>query len=186
MTAIIPIPAFADNYIWLLQESGVAAVVDPGDAAPALAYLERERLELAAIVNTHHHGDHVGGNRALLARRQVAVFGPAHETIPGVTRPRGGRHVLFAGHRAQPIDVPGHTASWPRCPPTLASSAATNIRWRTFASRRRSNRPMHCCGSVSPRRRPARRSKALIASRYSPRSAPGKTRFESFTGRLDA
>jgi hydroxyacylglutathione hydrolase len=102
MTAIIPIPAFADNYIWLPRESGVAAVVDPGKAEPVLAYLERERLELAAIVNTHHHGDH-GGNRALLARRQVPVFGPAHETIPGVTRPRGGRHVLFAGHRAHPI-----------------------------------------------------------------------------------
>jgi len=67
MTAIIPIPAFVDNYIGLLREGGMAAVVDPRDAAPALAYPEREQLELAAIVNTHHHRDHVGGNRALLA-----------------------------------------------------------------------------------------------------------------------
>jgi hydroxyacylglutathione hydrolase len=69
MTAIIPISAFADNYIWLLREGGVAAVVDPGDAAPVLAYLERERLELAAIVNTHHHGS---SSAAIRCSREAA------------------------------------------------------------------------------------------------------------------
>ena len=58
MAAIIPIPAFSDNYIWLVREGRNAAVVDPGDAAPVLAYLDREGLTLTAIVNTHHHGDH--------------------------------------------------------------------------------------------------------------------------------
>ncbi|HSQ80464.1 MAG TPA: MBL fold metallo-hydrolase, partial [Casimicrobiaceae bacterium] len=56
MTPIIPIPAFRDNYIWLLREGRYAAVVDPGDAAPVLAFLEANALELAAIIATHHHG----------------------------------------------------------------------------------------------------------------------------------
>src|SRR5690348_6815099 len=77
MAAIIPIPAFTDNYIWLLRHRGSAAVVDPGDAAPVLDYLEREGLTLSAIINTHHHGDHVGGNEALLEKHAVPVFGPA-------------------------------------------------------------------------------------------------------------
>jgi len=68
MPTIIPIPAFADNYIWLLREGKAAAVVDAGDAAPVIDYLEREELELTAIICTHHHGDHVSGNRALLDR----------------------------------------------------------------------------------------------------------------------
>jgi hydroxyacylglutathione hydrolase len=113
MTAIIPIPAFADNYIWLLRQGKHAAVVDPGDAAPVLAYLDREGLELAAIMNTHHHGDHVGGNRALLARRAVPVFGPAREAIPGVTRSLAEQDAITLpdiGLELAVLDVPGHTA----------------------------------------------------------------------------
>jgi hydroxyacylglutathione hydrolase len=113
MPAIIPIPAFSDNYIWVVREGATAAVIDPGDAAPVLAYLEREGLALAAIITTHHHGDHVGGNSALLARFPVPVFGPAHERIPGRT------HALAEGDAiAVPgmvlalsvLDVPGHTS----------------------------------------------------------------------------
>ena len=118
MTAIIPIPAFADNYIWLLREAGKAAVVDPGDAAPVIAYLERERLELSCILNTHHHGDHVGGNRALLARWPVPVFGPAREVIPGVTRTlvEGDAFTLpDIGVALSVLDVPGHTAGHIAC-----------------------------------------------------------------------
>src|SRR5260370_1750037 len=66
MPAIIPIPAFADNYIWLLRHDAKAAVVDPGDAAPVIEHLEPEGIELCAIVNTHHPGDHFAGNHALL------------------------------------------------------------------------------------------------------------------------
>jgi hydroxyacylglutathione hydrolase len=118
MTAIIPIPAFADNYIWLLQEGGMAAVVDPGDDAPVLAYLERERLELAAIVNTHRHGDHVGGNRGLLARWPVPVLGPAREAIPGVTRALAEGDTITVpgiGLDTSVLDVPGHTAGHIAC-----------------------------------------------------------------------
>src|SRR6476646_7582801 len=86
MPTIIPIPAFADNYIWLLREGRAAAVVDAGDAAPVIDYLDREQVELTAIICTHHHGDHGGGNRALLERWQVPVYGPASETIRARTR----------------------------------------------------------------------------------------------------
>jgi hydroxyacylglutathione hydrolase len=113
MTAIIPIGAFSDNYIWLLRAGAFAAVVDPGDAGPVLACLERERLDLAAILVTHHHGDHVAGIAELLTRFAVPVFGPAREKIPGRT------HALVEGERItvpgvgialSVLEVPGHTA----------------------------------------------------------------------------
>jgi hydroxyacylglutathione hydrolase len=113
MPAIIPIPAFSDNYIWLVREGRHAAVVDPGDAAPVLAYLESEGLALSAIVNTHHHGDHVGGNAALLARFPVPVFGPARETIPGRTHALAeGDEITVPGlgWALRVLDIPGHTA----------------------------------------------------------------------------
>ena len=113
MAAIIPIPAFADNYVWLLRERRAAVVVDPGDAAPVQAYLDREGLDLAAIVATHHHGDHVGGIEALVARRPVPVYGPARETIPARTRAlREGESVVLdeLGLELVVLDVPGHTA----------------------------------------------------------------------------
>jgi hydroxyacylglutathione hydrolase len=113
MAAIIPIPAFADNYVWLLREGRAAVVVDPGDAAPVQAYLDREGLDLAAIVATHHHGDHVGGIEALVARRHVPVYGPAWETIPARTHAlREGEGVVLdeLGLELFVLDVPGHTA----------------------------------------------------------------------------
>src|SRR4029078_211401 len=113
MPTIIPIPAFADNYIWLLREGKAAAVVDAGDAAPVIDYLEREGLELTAIICTHHHGDHVGGNRALLDRWQVPVYGPARETIPGRTHAMRENDEVIAPGIGLPLsvsDVPGHTA----------------------------------------------------------------------------
>jgi hydroxyacylglutathione hydrolase len=118
MPTIIPIPAFADNYIWLVQRDGKAAVVDPGDAAPVIEYLERERIELTAIVNTHHHGDHVGGNRALLERWQVPVFGPAREQIPGRTRALAeGDTLTLPGINLElsVLDIPGHTSGHIAC-----------------------------------------------------------------------
>lgn len=113
MLTIIPIPAFADNYIWLLRQGGVGVVVDPGDAAPVIAHFEREGLELAAILATHHHGDHVAGIPALRARWPVPVFGPARETIPGRTRAlREGDSITVPGIELalSVLDIPGHTA----------------------------------------------------------------------------
>ena len=113
MPEIIPIPAFADNYIWLLRHGSVAAIVDPGDAGPVIAYLESARITPCAILATHHHGDHVGGIPALLERWPVPVFGPAREKIPGRTQALAGSdRIVVPGIDTtfDVIDVPGHTA----------------------------------------------------------------------------
>jgi hydroxyacylglutathione hydrolase len=66
---IVALRAFADNYIWTVRDSQCAAVVDPGDARPVLEYLEAQGLALVAILNTHHHADHVGGASLRPVRR---------------------------------------------------------------------------------------------------------------------
>ncbi len=111
-TTISAIRAFTDNYIWCLRRNGHAAVVDPGDAEPVLRYLRTENLKLAAILNTHHHSDHVGGNALLLAQYSVPVFGPAAEPIPGVTDALAeGDRIVVPGMDMQfrVLDIPGHT-----------------------------------------------------------------------------
>src|SRR5512138_1400312 len=113
MPAIIPIPAFTDNYIWAIRDGAHAAVVDPGDARPVRDWLAREQVELTAIVATHHHGDHVGGIDALVASRSIPVYGPAGETIPHRTHAlREGDAIEVAGInlRLRVLDIPGHTA----------------------------------------------------------------------------
>ena len=110
---IIPVPAFEDNYIWLICDGRYAAVVDPGDAEPVLGHLSRHGLRLAAILITHHHGDHTGGIEALLRHAAVPVYGPRKENIPGITNPVGtGDTVRLPelGVEFAVLDVPGHTA----------------------------------------------------------------------------
>ncbi|MBK7024803.1 MAG: hydroxyacylglutathione hydrolase [Sulfuritalea sp.] len=112
MTEILALPAFDDNYIWLLRADGHVAVVDPGDAVPVLGHLAQTGDRLCAILATHHHGDHVGGVAELLARFPVPVYGPALENIPGVTHPlSGGEHIELPeiGVGFDIIAVPGHT-----------------------------------------------------------------------------
>ncbi|MDE2584378.1 MAG: hydroxyacylglutathione hydrolase [Betaproteobacteria bacterium] len=113
---IVPLPAFRDNYIWLLQRGQVAAVVDPGDGAPVLAALSELGLRLEAILLTHHHADHVGGVETLLAAwpqgARPLVFGPAAESIIGVTQPLVGDESISLpglGLEFQVLAVPGHT-----------------------------------------------------------------------------
>ena len=113
MAAIIPIRAFDDNYIWAIREGRHAVVVDPGDAAPVERWLAREGVALAAILVTHHHGDHVGGVVALSVRRGIPVFGPAREDIPGRTRALAEGDAVELEHpplRLHVVNVPGHTA----------------------------------------------------------------------------
>ena len=107
------IPAFTDNYLWLIHDDQHAAVVDPGDAAPVLAALQANNLKLDAILLTHHHADHVGGVQTLLQKFDVPVYGPANEKIAGITNKlrQADQVELKAPHiRFSVIDVPGHTA----------------------------------------------------------------------------
>ncbi len=108
---LIPLPAFSDNYIWLLHDDQHALVVDPGDAKPVLAALQRFNLQLQAILVTHHHPDHTAGVAALQQATPAQVFGPALEvTIPAMTRLHGGQTVQCLGLSLEVIDVPGHTS----------------------------------------------------------------------------
>lgn len=117
---IVPVHAFKDNYIWIIRDHYHAAVVDPGDASPVLDYLNREKLQLIAILNTHHHGDHVGGNAGLLREFKVPVYGPANESISTLTHrlkecsdrenEEGCIYLPEFSLSFRVLDIPGHTA----------------------------------------------------------------------------
>ena len=108
---LIALPAFEDNYLWLLHDGQRALVVDPGDAHPVRDALERLNLQLQGILVTHHHGDHTGGVAVLREATGAAVYGPAGERIPEPHHAlRGGQGVSVLGIDWQVIDVPGHTA----------------------------------------------------------------------------
>jgi len=105
-----PIPAFNDNYIWLLVRGSEAAVVDPGDADPVLQRLRQRGLNLTAILVTHHHGDHVGGVEELAQTSGARVYGPRAEPIPACDVPlAGGDRLEVLGTTFEVLDVPGHT-----------------------------------------------------------------------------
>ena len=109
---IVPVPAFSDNYLWLVHDpaSGETAVVDPGDAAPVLAETERRGWRLGQVWNTHWHPDHTGGNLAIKAATGATISGPAGEAIPGrdVALVEGDS-VRLGEHVGRVIEVPGHT-----------------------------------------------------------------------------
>jgi hydroxyacylglutathione hydrolase len=117
MLRVEPIPAFDDNYIWLLREADLTrvAVVDPGDADPVIARLRDQGLALAAILITHHHQDHIGGVADLLAHWPDAlVTAPNDRRIAATTRVVGeGDAVSIPGFETlfDVIEVPGHTST---------------------------------------------------------------------------
>ena len=107
---LIPLPAFTDNYLWMLHDGQKALVVDPGDAAPVLRALQSENVRLEAILVTHHHADHTGGVNFLRQSTHAKVFGPALEPIPPPLHAlHGGETIEALGLHWQVLHVPGHT-----------------------------------------------------------------------------
>lgn len=108
---LFPLPAFTDNYIWILHDGARAVVVDPGEAEGVQQWLQQHHLQLETILITHHHADHTGGVAALRAATGARVVGPAHEPMPEpLQRVASGDVVTALGLRFQVIEVPGHTA----------------------------------------------------------------------------
>jgi len=114
------IPAFDDNYLWLIHNSQNAIIVDPGDAVPVQAYLNQHGLTLCGILVTHHHPDHIGGITELLhhAKRPIPVYGPKADQqsgrIPTITHgciDNEVVHIPELGLDFTVMDVPGHTST---------------------------------------------------------------------------
>lgn len=112
MYSVITIPAFSDNYIWLIRHENRCLVVDPGEAAPVLARLEALGLELDAILLTHHHKDHVGGVLELLGQFPHArLCGPKHDPMPDHQGQwlEDGDRIDWHGLSLEIMHLPGHT-----------------------------------------------------------------------------
>jgi len=112
MLEVVPVPAFSDNYLWLVHDggNGETAVVDPGDAAPVLAEAERRGWRIGQVWNTHWHPDHTGGNLAVKQATGATISGPAEEKIPGRdVELSEGDIVRLGDHVGRLIAVPGHT-----------------------------------------------------------------------------
>lgn len=110
---LIAVPAFSDNYLWMVCKDDRAVVVDPGQAGPVQTILQQHQLTLEAILLTHHHNDHVGGVLELQRETQAIIYGPAHENLPACDHPMSeGDTVNLPGVALSlsVLDVPGHTA----------------------------------------------------------------------------
>jgi len=114
---VVPVAQLADNYAYLVidEAAGIAGVVDVAEAAPVLDAAAAEGVRLVAILSTHHHFDHVGGNEDLIASLpagslEVYGFAGDRERIPGITRGLAdGEELALGSLRARAIFIPAHT-----------------------------------------------------------------------------
>jgi len=108
---LFPIPAFSDNYIWVLHNGERALVVDPGEAIGVLQLMAQHRLTLDTVLITHHHADHTGGVATLRQATGARIIGPAGEPMPEPLQcVSGGERIDVLGQRFEVLAVPGHTA----------------------------------------------------------------------------
>jgi hydroxyacylglutathione hydrolase len=108
------IPLLRDNYGYLVvcEKTNRAAIIDPSEAGPVLRRVNEQKVDLLAILNTHHHRDHTGGNEGLLAERRLEVFGHKsdRERIPGLTRTvDDGDEIQIGELVGEVLFIPGHT-----------------------------------------------------------------------------
>lgn len=131
---LVPIPAFTDNYVWIVHDGRSALAVDPGDAQPVRRWLAERNVTLKAILITHHHADHTGGAVELAKGTGATIFGPANEPLPRCDMPLHGDEVIDSPGDLPiaftVIAVPGHTRGhiayygngWLFCGDTLFSA----------------------------------------------------------------
>jgi hydroxyacylglutathione hydrolase len=111
---VVQIPLLRDNYAYLIacDRTNEAAIVDPSEAEPVLRRVEKEKVSLKAILNTHHHRDHTGGNPGLLEQGSLEVYGHMADKgrIPGLTHPLNDEAEVRVGQlRGRVFFIPGHT-----------------------------------------------------------------------------
>ncbi|MBY0372192.1 hydroxyacylglutathione hydrolase [bacterium] len=114
MVTIEPIPLLKDNYAYLVFHGKQTLVIDPSEAAGVLRRVEELGLEVAAVLNTHHHWDHVNGNESIAAKFACPVYGPVgdRDRIAGWTNPlEDGQTLTLAGTRLEVLSIPGHTSN---------------------------------------------------------------------------
>ena len=111
---IIQIPLLRDNYGYLIvcEKTKNAAIIDPSEADPVLARIDQEQVSLQAILNTHHHRDHTGGNEGILAKRKAEVYGHKSDSgrIHGLSRGVDeGDEIQIGELKGTVLFIPGHT-----------------------------------------------------------------------------
>ncbi|PSJ18237.1 hydroxyacylglutathione hydrolase [Nitrosomonas supralitoralis] len=112
MLNIHPANAFRDNYIWIIHNQNYAVVIDPGIATPVIEYLQLKKLQLCAILITHHHNDHTGGIVELIKLSDIPVYGPGNESIATISNPVQQNDIVSLQEislNLTVLDTPGHT-----------------------------------------------------------------------------